>query len=103
MSNDDGGPGTSSSSVRRSRYSRGVFADARPWLGVGFRLLLAAAAARLGADFRLLAAAFLFFRVVVPVVLVVLVVLVFRRRVFGRLAERRFAGDFLLAFALLLP
>jgi hypothetical protein len=64
---------------------------------------LPAAAARLGADFRLLAPAFLFFRAVVLVALLVLVVLVFRNRAFGRLAERRFAGDFLLAFALLLP
>jgi hypothetical protein len=41
MSSDDGGPGTRSSSVRRSRYNRGAFAAGRAWAGACFRVLAA--------------------------------------------------------------
>jgi len=106
MSSDEGGPGTGSSSVRRSRYNRGAFAGGRAWLGARFRLLAAASLffsvgasvvlggvrARLGPGFRVLAAAFPVFRFAVLFVLVVLVV---RDLAFGRLAERRSDGDFL--------
>ena len=114
MSSDDGGPGTGSSSVRLSRYSRGVFAEVRAWPGACSRLVGAAflffsvvvgvvlgdVRAWLAAGFGLLAAVFAFFRVVVLFVLIILFV---RDRVFGRLAERRSAGDFPGAFALLTP
>ena len=114
MSSDDGGPGTGSSSVRRSRYNRGAFAAGRAWAGACFRVLaatslffkvgagaffrlvmravLADVRAWLGAGFRLLAAVFPFFSVAVLFVMVVLVV---RDLALGRLAERRSAGDFL--------
>jgi hypothetical protein len=65
-----------------------VLADVRTWPGAGFRLA---------------AAGVVFFRVFVPAVLVILVVLVVRDRAFGRLAERRSAGDFLVAFAIFPP
>jgi hypothetical protein len=75
MSSDDGGPGTGSSSVRRTRYSRGAFAGGRNWPGAGFRVLAAASPlcrvvvadvlAWLGARFCVLAAASLLRRVVV--------------------------------------
>jgi hypothetical protein len=124
MSSDDGGPGTGSWSVLRSRYNRGVFAAGRSWPGVCVRLPAAASLffeadagavfgdgrAWLGTCFRGRAAAFLLFRVVVlfllfkvvvlflldrVVVLFELVVLVVRGLAFGRLAERRSADDFL--------
>jgi hypothetical protein len=56
------------------------------------RVVLGGVRAWLGAGFRVLAAACPFFRVAVLFVLVVLVV---RDLAFGRLAERRSAGDFL--------
>jgi hypothetical protein len=62
MSKDDGGLGTGSSSVRRSRYSRGVFAGGRAWVGVRSRVLAATALFfRVGAG--------VFFRLVMRVVL----------------------------------
>src|SRR5467141_4960448 len=62
MSSDDGGPGTGSSSVRRSRYNRGAFAGGRAWLGARFRVLAARSL-----FFRVGAGAF--FRLVMRVVL----------------------------------
>jgi hypothetical protein len=135
MSSDDGGPGTGSSSVRRSRFSRAVFADVpvrpglgpclpaatlpftvvvlagfRAWTGAGSRLPAATflscgiiVRTWLGDGFRFVAAGVLFFRDLVPVVPVILVVLPVRDRVFERLTERRSAGDFLVAFAILPP
>jgi hypothetical protein len=82
-----------------------VLDDVRAWTGARFRVLAAAflffrvvAGVVLGdvppwlaAGFRLLAAVFPFFRIVVLLVPVILVV---RDLAFGRLAERRSAGDF---------
>jgi hypothetical protein len=62
-----------------------VPADVRTWLGAGFRVV---------------AADVLFFRVFAPAVLVILIV---RDRAFGLRAERRSAGDFLVAFAIFPP
>jgi len=56
--------------------------------------------AMLGSGFRLRAAVFALFSVVVRLVLVVLIV---RDLAFGRLAERRSAADFLWTFALWPP
>jgi hypothetical protein len=139
MSSDDGGPGTGSASVRRSRFNRGTFADLPAWRAAGaclpaatllFKVVvfdgvpawrgagfLVPAATFLssgsfvlsdvrtcpGDGFRLVAAGFLVFSVFVPVVLITLVPPAVRDRAFGRLAERRSAGDFLVAFAILPP
>src|ERR1700680_5222070 len=74
ISSDDGGPGTGSSSVRRSRFSRGAFADVPAWPGAGlclppvllFKLVvLARVPAWPGAGFRLAAAGFLLFGIIV--------------------------------------
>jgi hypothetical protein len=121
MFSDEGGLGTGSSSVRRSRYSRGVFAGGRAWLGACFRLLAGAfpffrevtgvvlgdVRARAAAGFRVGAALFSFFRVVGLLVRVVplalAVVLVVRDLAFGRLAERRSADGFVWVFAFCPP
>jgi len=118
MFSDEGGLGTGSSSVRRSRYSRGVFAGGRACLGASCRLLAGAflffrevpgvvlvdVRARTAAGFRVEAALFSFFRVVGllarVVALALPVVLVVRDLTFGRLTERRSADGFVRVFAL---
>jgi hypothetical protein len=56
-----------------------------------------------GEGFRLVTAGFLLFMVFVPVAPVILVVLAVLDRAFGRLAESRSAGDFVVAFAFFSP
>jgi hypothetical protein len=65
-----------------------VPAEVRTWSGEGFRLVTAG---------------FLLFMVFVPVAPVILVVLAVLDRAFGRLAESRSAGDFVVAFAFFTP
>jgi len=85
-----------------------VFGDDRAWPDTRFRarttafllsrvVAFADVRAMLGSGFRLRAAVFALFSVVVRLVLVVLIV---RDLAFGRLAERRSAADFLWTFAL---
>jgi hypothetical protein len=90
-----------------------VLAGFRAWPGAGSRLPAATflsclscgiiVRTWLGDGFRFVAGGVLFFRDLVPVVPVILVVLAVRDRVVERLTERRSAGDFLVAFAILPP